>query len=122
MTILEICALIVARQTLGRLAAAPVTLTVAQAAADLRDNYLPTARQINDKIALLEKTAAQVTAEEAAAALLMADSVFYSNDVNAKMAAGANKADAITAAHTADADAARKARWTLAAVRALFGG
>lgn len=121
MTILEICALIIARQHLARVAATPATLTVAAAAADLRDNYLPTARAINDKMALLEKTAAQVATDEAAAAVLVADSIFYSNDVSAKIAAGANKADAITTAHTFDADATRKARWTLATVRALFG-
>jgi hypothetical protein len=118
-TILDIINTILHRQILAQLAAAP--MTVAAAAADVRASYAPAARGIIDKLALLEKTAAQVTADEAAAAQLLADSIFYSNDVNARMIAGAVRAVAVDAAFNSDADATRKARWTLAAVRALFG-
>ena len=119
MTILEIINTILNRQILAQLAAAP--LTVAAAATDIRANYAPAARSILDKLALLEKTAAQVTADEAAAAQLLTDSIFYSNDVNARITAGATRAVAVDAAFNSDADATRKARWTLATVRALFG-
>ncbi len=120
--LLQIIQVIIARQHLERVAATPATMTVAAAVADIRANYVPVAKPVLDKLTLLEKTAAQVTADEAAAALLLTDSIFYSDNVNDRMVAGATKAVAVDAAYNADADAARKARWTLAKVRALFGG
>lgn len=119
--ILEIVRTIIARQHLARVAATPATLTPAAAAADLRDNYMPLARQIADRLALLEKTAAQADADAAAAQQLLADSVLWSGDVNALLAAGEGRLVAVDNAHALCPDAARKGRWTLAQVRALFG-
>jgi len=119
--IVDIIGVLIARQHLERLAATPATLTVAQAAADIRQNYAPIARQIDDRLALIEKTQAQVSADDALLSLQLSDSIFYSNDVNARIAAGATRAVAVDAAFNSDADATRKARWTLATVRALFG-
>ena len=119
--ILEIIRTIIARQHLERVAAVPATLTVAQAAADIRTAYVPTARGIADKLALLEKTQAQIDAATVSVSLLVADSIFYSDAVNARVAGGDSTTAAVASAYTADADAARKARWTLPALRALFG-
>lgn len=121
MTIIEICQLIIARQQLARSWSTAADMTAAAAATDLRVNYMPLARSIVDKIALLEKTTAQVAAEDAAAAQLLADCVFYSNDVNARIVSGKTLLIATADSYNNDADAARKGRWTLVSVRALFG-
>jgi len=60
--------LILLRQILARLAATPATLTASQAAQDLKANYAPLARQVTDRIGLLEKDAAALDAEVAAEA------------------------------------------------------
>lgn len=63
------------------------------------------------------KTASDVAADST----LAADSVLWSNDVDARIGSGELKSSAVDNAHALCPDAARKGRWTRAQVRALFG-
>ena len=119
--ILQIIDLIVQRQILGRLSATPITLTAAQAASDLRSSYGALARSIADDLRKVEKSDAEIMADETLQATLQVDSVYYSTAVNDAYVSIEALPDTIATVYNTDPDPVRKARWTLAKVRALFG-
>ncbi len=91
--------------------------TAAQRRTWLKALYLE-AEPIAARIQSLDQTQGQFDA----ANQLAADSVLWSNEVNAATPPGTMPApEVVNAVHTGCVDAARKGRWTGAQVRALFG-
>lgn len=84
--------------------------------AEVKALYLE-AKPIADRLGELDKTQADIDA----AALRAVDSVPWSNEVDALIRSGSDTPTAAAAAHANCTDAARKSRWTVAQVRALFG-
>ena len=98
------------------LKADPTLNTPALRRAEIKALYLE-AKPIADKLGEIDKTQADLDA----AAQRAADSVPWSNEVDALVRFSSSMAAAVDAAHAACPDAARKSRWTVAQVRALFG-